>query len=213
MAEFKMSAQLQALIAKKEEAEKKQAEKRANIEALNETQKALLAKKSSELQEVINKYAEDPNEKLEAKLTELEKEVAQLQAKVASARNRSSTVFSADTSDIQSLKNQINTLAKTEYLAHFNTNKEELYNRIGEAKTAYLNAMAELHDLRVTTNREYIAVTGSEREVVYITVPDFNYQSSSYRPLFITQKEMTDALNEGKPNDPWNRPYVNQLNN
>jgi len=213
MAEFKMSKELQGLIAQKEEAVKKQEEKQANIEALNNAQQVLLAKKSSELQEIINKYAEDPSEELETQLTELEKEVAQLQAKVAGSNNRNALVYTSDTSAIQSLKSQINALAQAEYLAHFNANKEEIYNKIGESKTAYLNAMAELNDLQVTTNREYIAVTGSEIGVAYITDSDFNYQSSSYRPFFITQKEMMDALKDGKPNDPWNRPYVNQLNN
>lgn len=212
MAEFKMSAQLQALIAKKEEAEKKQAEKRVNIEALNETQQVLLAKKSNELQEVINKYAADPSEKLETQLTELEKEVAQLQAKVASSKSRSSTVFTSDTSIIQSLKSQINTMAKAEYTAHYNKNKDALYTRIGEAKTAYLNAMAELYDLRVATNREYSSLTG-DNALVGLHEPDFFHVSGSYRPLAVTPKEISDALKEGNPKDLHNRPYINQLNN
>ncbi|CAM5433820.1 hypothetical protein SAFG77S_08049 [Streptomyces afghaniensis] len=213
MTEFKMSAQLQALIANKEEAEKKQAEKRVNIEALNETQQVLLAKKSNELQEVINKYAEDPNEELEVKLTELEKEVAQLQAKVASARNRSSTVFSADTSVIRSLKNQIDTLAEAEYMAHYNKNKDELYTKIGDAKNAYLNALAQLHDLKRSTNLGYMRITGAESTLVGLNESDFFYSSGTYRPLGITDKEITDALKNGESKDNWDRPYVNQLNN
>lgn len=213
MAEFKMSAQLQALITKKEEAEKKQAEKRVNIEALNETQQVLLAKKSNELQEVINKYAADPSEKLETQLTELEKEVAQLQAKVASARNRSSTVFSADTSAIRSLKNQIDNLAEAEYIAHYNKNKDELYTKIGDAKNAYLNALAQLHDLKRSTNLGYMRITGAESTLVGLNESDFFYSSGTYRPLGITDKEITDALKNGESKDNWDRPYVNQLNN
>lgn len=212
MAEFKKSGQLQELIETWLEASKKQEEKRVNIEALNETQQVLLAKKTGDLQEVINQYAENPSEELEAQLTELEKEVAQLQAKVAGSSNRSSMVFTSDTSAVQSLKSQIDTLAKAEYLAYYNANKDALYTKIGEAKTAYLDAMAELYDLRVSTNREYSFLTG-KNAIVGLHEPDFFFVTGTYRPLAVTPYEINEALKEGKSKDNWDRPYINKLNN
>lgn len=200
MKTFKMSKKLEELIAKREEALTKQQEKNTNIDALNSSQRVLLDKKSHDLQETINEYAANPSAELEEKLVNLEKEVAQLQLKVAGSQNRSSTVFQAATSEINSLNQQIQSLAKAEYLDFFAKQKAELYEKIGAAKTAYLEALAELYGVKTSVNNDYHAVTG-DKAIVSIHEPDFFYAASGYRPLAISDAELKTALKTGAIKD------------
>lgn len=200
MIEFKQSKQLSELLAKRAELEKKQREKKAHIDALYDSQQSLLDKKRHDLEQAVNDYAAAPSDELADKIDELEKEIAILQAKVAGAQNRKNIVFQSDMSELAELNRKIDAQARAEYLAHFARVKADLYAKIGNIKSEYLEALKTLHDAKVAANQGYSKMTGNNA-IVDIHEPDFFYEFSGYRPLGISENEVKKALRTGEIED------------
>lgn len=200
MKQFEKSKQLEQLLTKRDQLTQQELQKRSNIEELNRTQQELLSKKSNELSKVVNEYALNPSEALEQKISELEKEVNLLKVKVAGASNRQSMIFQGSTREIEEVNKQIDQLARTEASDYFYREKARLYKKIGELKTEYIKSLKEFHDVKVSANSEYHAMT-QNRALFGIHEPDFFVGYSGYRPLAIKETEVRKALLFGEDDD------------
>ncbi|MDF1510200.1 hypothetical protein PZE06_18865 [Robertmurraya sp. DFI.2.37] len=200
MQKFKKSKALEDLIKKREELQEKSIEKKRRIQELNDANQTKLSQVKQELKKAVIEYAETPSDELEEKISKLEREEVILTAKVAGSRQRETTVFQSDISELASINAQIEALAEKEYTEYYRAEEARIYKKIAELKKEYLETVKYFHDIKDSTNREYNSIT-RKGGIVSIYDPDFFWNRGEYRPLGITEYEVKRALSFGEVDD------------
>ncbi|MCC2250377.1 hypothetical protein JUJ52_10410 [Virgibacillus sp. AGTR] len=200
---MKMSKELEQLL-KDYQTEDKEAQQRSEktakqVEELTDE----LAETKAKLAEAVDKSLENPTDHNAQAEHELRKKVAELELQLQGAQHKKSRAFGFNTSRKKGLAKQATEKAKQEAHKYYNDKQPKAAKKIEEAKLAYLNALADYHDLAkeaAQLQRDIAQQVGYQLDnsdlVSNVSLYPFNFQGS--RQVYgITEPEVLRAYKNG----------------